>query len=155
MKIYTRGGDKLLKQRAKSVAQFCADKLMTKRLSETLTVTIKFEKLKDICGDCCWEDEDYRPKEFLIRIDSRIPTAQKLKTLCHEMVHVKQYARDEMKEVYRPAKMTRYNGAYYSHDMDYWDQPWEIEAHGREPGLYTRWVDASGNTKNKTLDKRF
>ena len=29
----------------------------------------------------------------------------------------------------------------------YWDRPWEIEAHGREVGLFLQWVDKEGLQK--------
>jgi hypothetical protein len=28
---------------------------------------------------------------------------------------------------------------------DYFDSPWEIEAYGREVGLYAKWVQYKGN----------
>ena len=51
-----------------------------------------------------------------------------LMTIAHELVHVKQY------EI---GKLTQTNEA----DIDYWDRPSEIEAHGREVGLFIRWAE--------------
>jgi hypothetical protein len=50
-----------------------------------------------------------------------------LTTLAHELVHVKQYVKKEM-----PKDIT---------EGDYWDRPHEIEAHGRETGLFIRWCE--------------
>jgi hypothetical protein len=155
MKVYCRGSNRKSQKLAKNIALYCARKLMSARLARTLTVTIKFEKdLKGIEGDCEWLDEDFRPKDFIIRISDNIPLAKQLKCICHEMVHVKQYARDEMKQMFRPYGTTRYMGQYYSDDMDYWEQPWEIEAYGREPGLYTNWVDSNNYVNDPELDTR-
>jgi len=30
---------------------------------------------------------------------------------------------------------------YDESKLDYWEQPWEIEAHGREKGLYYKFTD--------------
>ena len=43
--------------------------------------------------------------------------------LAHEMVHVKQFARNEM-----DAGLTRWKSNRYAGNIDYWDQPWEKEA---------------------------
>lgn len=155
MRVYCRGSDRKSQKLAKDIAKFCASKLMSQRLAQKLTITIKFEKdLQGIEGDCEWLDEDLRPKDFIIRISDNIPLSKKLKCICHEMVHVKQYARDEMKQMFRPYNTTRFMGQYYTDDMDYWEQPWEIEAYGREPGLYTNWVDSNNYTNDPELDTR-
>ena len=43
-------------------------------------------------------------------------------TLAHEMVHVKQFARNELDD-----QLTFWKGRNHS-NTDYWDQPWEKEA---------------------------
>jgi hypothetical protein len=157
MKVYCRGGTKEQKKLAKDVAKFCAEKLMTKRLAETLKVTIFFvHDLGDLEGDCGYEDDESpRPKEYSIRIrNSTQKIITQMRTICHEMVHVKQYAKGEMKELWKPARYTRYQGKVYPEKMNYWDTPWEVEAFGREVGLYTRWVDDRGLTGNELFDNR-
>ena len=58
-----------------------------------------------------------------------------LKTLGHELVHVKQYVRKELTTDRYGA--LRYNGVHYSPKnlLEYFDLPYEIEAYGREKGL--------------------
>ena len=58
-----------------------------------------------------------------------------LKTLGHELVHVKQYAKGELTTDRTGA--LRYNGVHYYVDtlLDYFELPYEIEAYGREKGL--------------------
>jgi hypothetical protein len=34
--------------------------------------------------------------------------------------------------------------------VSYWDLPWEIEAHGREVGLFVRWCEANNYTAKWT-----
>jgi hypothetical protein len=67
-----------------------------------------------------------------------------LRILAHELVHVKQYVMGELK----PANNGfLYQKTFYSPDNfdEYFEQPFEIEAHGRERGLMyafmLRWRD--------------
>jgi hypothetical protein len=159
MQIYTKGSTRKTQKLAKDIVRFCAEKLMSKRLAETLTIRIEFHKEPldgslEFDGDCCYEDDELRPKEFLIRVNDNLRVNKKLRTLCHEMVHVKQYATCEMKYMSRPARFTKFQGELYPDELDYWDSPWEIEAYGREPGLYSRWVDSRGLAKNEIFDSR-
>lgn len=75
-----------------------------------------------------------------------------LSTLAHEMVHVKQFARGELYESINLG-MHRWKGEWLSNNRqcvkDYWDHPWEIEAHGRETGLFIRWAEANDLAKYK------
>ena len=46
-----------------------------------------------------------------------------LLNLAHEMVHVKQFSRNELDPM-----MTKWKSNKYVGDLDYWRQPWEKEA---------------------------
>ena len=91
----------------------------------------------------------YRPRAFKIILDHhRMETnemtgetrtdmewfVELLKTLAHELVHVKQYVLNELR--WRDAGLL-YKGI--NHDamnlMEYFELPYEIEAYGREKGL--------------------
>jgi hypothetical protein len=156
MQIYTKGSTRKTQKIVKDLTRFCADMLMSKRLVDGLLIRIEFIKDLDneYDGDCEYVDEESRPKEFLIRVNDSLKLSKKLRTICHEMVHVKQYATGEMKYMSRPARFTKFQGTLYPDEFDYWDSPWEIEAFGREPGLYTRWIDSRGHTKNIIFDIR-
>jgi len=143
MQISFSRGSKQKQELSASLIDFVAEKLVP-RLKDKLEINVEFitglMKREYIYGDCIWEDEDYRPKEFTIRIDAGLDLRNTLTTLAHEMVHVKQYARDEMKQLWASPKI-RFDGRYYDIKTDYWDRPWEIEAHGREIGLFIRWAE--------------
>jgi len=149
IKVITRGGSADQRKAVNSIARFAAHKLMSKRLADSLTVRININKdlfaKEGVYGDIEPLDHDSRrPKDFRVRADGSMRLRPLLETIAHEMVHVKQYARDEMREV-RKAGLTvnRFNGKYYPEWMNYWEQPWEIEAHGREKGLFEMWADAT------------
>jgi|TARA_A100001388_G_scaffold25152_1_gene16274 hypothetical protein len=152
MHITTKGGSSTQKKYATSMAEFCGEKLLGTRLFPKVSVEIQFVKnllkKEEIYGDAEWLDFERRPKEFTIRVDGSQPLRRMLETVAHEMVHVKQYAKDELHE-YVQKKGHRYKGEYYKDGIDYWDEPWEIEAHGREIGLFVRWAEKHKLGKRK------
>ena len=84
---------------------------------------------------------------FIIQIYSDFIECSPLQTLAHEIVHVKQYALGELRERVTKDKSSsiiwkskRWNPPEGSHE--YWDCPWEIEAFGREYGLYKRFIES-------------
>lgn len=72
------------------------------------------------------------PTHAAIELDSRLKLDQLLITLAHEMVHVKQRAKGQLKNhVTRTGReVTLWLGKEYK--MDYYESPWEIEAFSRE-----------------------
>jgi hypothetical protein len=156
MQIYTKGSTRKTQKIVKDLTRFCAEMLMSKRMVDSLLIRVEFIKDLDnqYDGDCEYIDDEARPKEFLIRVNDALKLSKKLRTICHEMVHVKQYATGEMKYMSRPARFTKFQGMLYPDELEYWDSPWEIEAFGREPGLYTRWIDQRGYAKNIIFDTR-
>ena len=58
------------------------------------------------------------------------------------MVHVKQWAKDEMYEYMNVAGLVRFKGEKIHLELtDYWDYPWEIEAYGKQLGLFVRFCE--------------
>ena len=105
----------------------------------------KLDEKDGLSGDCIWEDNTCtRPREFTIRINSSQSLQEMLSTIAHEMVHVKQYARGELKDFSRTTNVCKWKGTTMEWEkIHYYDQPWEIEAHGRERGLFIRWFEQS------------
>ena len=144
MKVYIRGGSKTQKKYAKSIIDFCANKLMSKRLANSLIIKLHFtplyEKHKQM-GNCIWEDDSYRPKEFFLEIDPGARLRRVLESICHEMVHVKQFAKGEMRDLAGADRVSFLGQKYDLSADEYFERPWEIEAHGRELGLFIRWAE--------------
>lgn len=151
MKTSVRGhNDRLTKAEIRDYIEFLADMLMSPRLAKSLTISIKCMPLKKVKGFCLAVDEEYnvRPKEFLIELDTKQSRASQLKTLAHEMVHVKQYAKGELADLSRQNKV-KFNKKKYSANSFYWLQPWEIEAYGYEYGLYRMYRGIKNWKQNK------
>jgi hypothetical protein len=72
--------------------------------------------------------------EYTIRVDPSADMRLTLLSIAHETVHVKQFVLEEPERNQDPAE-------------SYWDDPMEIEAYGRELGLFVRWAAKNGHTK--------
>lgn len=68
--------------------------------------------------------------------------------LGHELVHVKQYLNNEIFDYTSGDvryKGTLYDSAWAENEEAYFDAPWEIEAYGRELGLYRMFCQHAKN----------
>ena len=142
--VKVKGSGKNKRAMVDSVAEYCIGMLMPRlkgKLNIEISLIPRLKEKESIAGDCIWEDDTcVRPREFTIRVDSTQDLQSMLETICHEMVHVKQYARGELKDLARSSKCCKWKGKKINFDSThYFDQPWEIEAHGRERGLFLRW----------------
>lgn len=63
--------------------------------------------------------------KYRLTYHSRTGAADMLSILCHEMVHLKQYDKGELKLVKGGAM---WKGQFYDKDTPYFDRPWEREA---------------------------
>ena len=152
--ITVYGGSKSQRKHGASMVQFCIDKFMP-RIKDTLDIRVHFKDLEKqgVYGFCEADpegDADHadRPRTFKLEIHTGMRLRRVLEVIAHEMVHAKQYARGDLYQGTRTAKM-RWQGKWVSDNLDYWDHPWEIEAHGREGGTFVQWAEKHelGNRK--------
>ena len=149
MLLHIKGSNKAFRKLVESATWFYAEKLMGKRLMESLEITINLKKNllseEGYEGTSIWEDDGYRPREFTIELDTTVKIRNLLITLAHEMVHIKQWAKDEMYEYMNVAGMVRFKGEKVHMEItEYWDYPWEIEAYGKQLGLFVRFCEHMG-----------
>ena len=139
MFIEVIGGSKSQKNHVEKMVAFCAKKLMPKM---NLDITVNLCKPTGAMGYCLEADNK---RTFELEVDKSQPLRALLETVAHEMVHVKQYARRELD----PNKEVWMGKTYNPKDVNYWDLPWEIEAHGREVGLFVRYCEENKLAKYK------
>ena len=122
----------------KRAAIFFAEQLITKKMLENIYLRIKFDSKLEVYGYASVEEynDSGKPREFCIEINPNIGAHDILETLAHEMVHVKQLIYHETNDELSVWKGKRVN----SELVDYWHHPWEIDAHGREDGLLTKFA---------------
>jgi hypothetical protein len=117
--------------------------LLGKRLSNNVRVIVDFDPDLDKTNDyalCEAVSGDYPPRDFEISISPTLRKKRILLTLAHEMTHVKQYARGELRDI-KAAKVKWNNEIFNTDNMNYWFLPWEVEAMGMESGLYFHFLE--------------
>lgn len=129
----------------KSLTNFVLKKFFNESMRNKLEIDIYFKKNlfkdKNQYGNCIWEDTHRYSREFTIQIDPNQKISLLLNTLAHELVHVKQWAKGEYYELVSEPMVYKFNGKRFDiNKVDYWDTPWEIEAHGRAIGLVVQWT---------------
>jgi len=153
MKISVRGFDTQQRRIIKSAVAFFSDQLMDLRTRRRLNIKIVRKSSIDVMAECGAIEDGRSPKCFKIDIRAHKRDDDIIKTLAHEMVHVKQFAKNELSA--RLRRVAKGKGHQYEYVMkwfgliwepkakedEYWDAPWEIEAYGREHGLYQKWLN--------------
>jgi len=126
----------------KNAVKFFGRKLLGDTLYHRVSLKLIFENFNNNkeYAYCEWEYDNHRSKDFIITVNKDLNKKQTLLAIAHEMVHVKQYAKGELKDYLRADKTRWKSEVHDLKKIDYWDQPWEIEAHGREKGLYYKFL---------------
>lgn len=137
---------KITRQEIIQCASFLSDYLLNKRLSKNVKIVIKLKnnlyKRSKCFGSTIYTDDDARNdrhREFEIEMESNLGPVFMLRTLAHELVHVRQYARGQLVD---PAygRYQKWRGVMFNENMvDYNDLPWEKEAMQLEKELYELW----------------
>lgn len=157
VKVHARGIEDKLRIALSVMTNHAMEQLVpSKRLRNNISIDIRLKHHNQF-GEAILIDEDgasrYRAREFDIILDhhrmkvddyGRIRGGTEwgheiLKTLGHELVHVKQYVTGELN--WREVGLT-YKGVHYDPDnlREYFELPYEIEAFGRERGLLVSFL---------------
>jgi hypothetical protein len=129
-------------QEAEFATKFFAGKLMSPQLIRHLSIIVRFKNLPNHKGLTDVLDCPYKPREFLLTIRPRMSRMNQLRTLAHEIVHVKQFAKKELGVIVHGSLVKWKNEFIDDNKVSYWEQPWEIEAFGREGGLVMMYNEA-------------
>lgn len=139
--------NKLFRYHSKEALLFFLKKLnVTDTIVDQLHITIRLEKSDDNdLGSCEPEEYEPYPRFFTITVNSSIKSLfQRLSVLSHEIVHLKQYAYGDLAHDEKQDDEFVWKGRLWKMDEsnldEYYDSPWEIEAYGREYGLYVRYL---------------
>ena len=98
----------------------------------TLDITVTLKKLHgDALGYCMMEENN---RTFEIELHNKVSIKELVTNLCHEMVHLKQYARKEMNDGIVNG-VAKWKTKTIPEDTNYWDLPWEKEAYRMEKKL--------------------
>jgi len=123
--IFVEGGSKRQREIAFECASFTWQQLMPR--IRNCEVNISLLKFRGYHGTCL----DIGPREFQIDVDKKLGLGDDFTiTIFHEMVHVKQYVRNEMSAYGRKWKKKKVDC-----DTAYFDLPWEKEAYRMQDKL--------------------
>jgi hypothetical protein len=124
--------------------RFYAERLMSKQLCRNIKVRLIFKsgllKTDRLEAQCIWEDDNFRPREFMVTVDRDLSRRKVLMSLAHEAVHIKQYATGQLKHHMREPNPRWMNKQVNDDLVPYSKLPWEEEAWSRELELYREFL---------------
>ena len=145
----------------KKYSRFVLNKFVRKSLQNNSRINIKtvspgdldnsidMDDLKRYSAWCTYDNVNEGKKYFTVVLNAKqinrnakkpqVRLKKILIDLGHELVHIKQYLNNEIFD-YKSGDI-RYKGSYFDssyaeNEELYYDSPWEVEAYGREWGLY-------------------
>lgn len=145
MKVHISGkAENISNKEIRDAVFFYLKKLLGNSMSKkiNLDIIIDRELLRnfEMYANISPLEADPRPKFYEMEIDAGLSKKQFLISLAHEMIHLKQFAKDQMKDL-ESKQVTRWMGKYYNEEeIDYWSRPWEKEAHDNEKSLYEEYI---------------
>jgi hypothetical protein len=130
--------EKAFKPYVERSVQFFADLLISKKMQENVGIKIRFVKKLDVYGyaEVDGHNASRKPRKFIITVHSGLGARPTIETIAHEMVHVRQFVYGHINETLDKW----YDLKEDFNEVDYWFKPWEIEAHGLEAGLMTKFA---------------
>ena len=93
-------------------------------------------KREQVVGYCDVVGRSYRPRHFLIDLQTHMEEELYIKTLLHELTHLKQWVDGRLR--FRDGKMRYCQEPVENYDYEH--QPHEIEARENEQILYDLWM---------------
>lgn len=136
---------------------YVCEKLIPSRILVNIDINIEFNDRihRDHQYGRAWIEETNSrgmPRKFGILVSRSTQLHKQLCITGHELTHVKQWATGQMKPK-EAGRVANFMGTeYVMKNTDYWDRPWEIEAHGREKGLVEQYIAAHNLDEAEWVD---
>ena len=130
----------ITKRQLKAIDYF-ARSLFSPQLSKHLHIRISYRNVNTHWGLTIVDDYNKRglPRYFIIEVNKNLNERERMMTLAHELVHVRQYAKLELNE-----EMNRWHGKFVDADkIPYIEQPWEIEAYDVGDKLFEDYINGN------------
>ena len=123
--VVVEGGNKTQREICENVVHYMIGQLMPRM--RTLDIEVQLKNLTgDAVGFCMMEENN---RMFTIEADKKMGIKDLVTTICHEMIHVKQYARKEMTDNLVENGQAVWRGRKVNPNTKYYDLPWEKEAY--------------------------
>lgn len=155
MRVRVRGGNENTRNLIKHAAKWYGSNIVGDKLADNVYVRIdiipNLQTEEQCYARVIWLNTNHRPRHFAIEIDSNLKKKMMLKTLAHEFVHIKQYTRDHLKDLYDCTKVRWHKKIFNEHEIDtqYKTLPWEIEARRLEKHFVHQYMRFCNGTSTK------
>ena len=144
MKITVTGFLENDRNQIADLIEYCANTLMPE-IADEFVIDVRATRNDDYEAVVEVDELDQglkNPRLFNIFIDNKaiLDENEMFTSIAHEMVHVKQYALNELRQ--RDGYMSYRRKRFYYQSAtlaEYYNFPWEIEAYGLEKALYYGW----------------
>lgn len=132
-----------LSNKQSAAINYFADYLISRQMQRFITLHFVFRYNLDCLGITSINDYNDRnqPRDFVIEINRNQSEIELLKTLAHELVHVKQYIYNELNDDQSLWLGKRYNPDKIPYDQ----QPWEVEAESLAFVLFEEFTSSNGD----------
>lgn len=139
MLLEIKGFNRKQKKIVAEAVLYFVDRLIHPRTRNILEITIIRKKIW-ADGFCQYEDSNIHPRSFILEISNELDGEELIKTIAHELVHVKQYVKNELRERYKPYHHHMWHKELIIvNDDNCYDVPWEVEARELEEELFERY----------------
>ena len=118
-----------------------AQKLFSRQLCQHIYIRLSFVKTTEYWGLVNIDEYNTKgmPRYFTVEVKRDLNEEEKIMSIAHEMVHIRQYATGQLND-----EMTIWQGESVNSDLiPYLEQPWEMEAYDLGEKLYKDY--ANGN----------
>ena len=158
--ITIEGGNYRKKKLVKNAARWMLGYTLGNRLANNIDLHIRFEedlKNTSIYATVTWEDNNHKPRVFDMEMCNYLTDRTMMRVLSHEIVHVRQYATGDLKDMANYADYCKWKNKLVKVEghgrVRYWDLPWEIQAREEEKEIFREWRNAHGyHFKQKSGD---
>lgn len=130
MVVYVESDCNKQKQLIYDVIQHCYKKLIN---GYDINVFLKHKYIEDQLNGWCQHNYS---NNFDIAISNTLSPTQLIKTVCHEMVHVKQGIKNELTYEHKNKHCRLWKGVEYKNEC-----PWETEAYHLEEELFRTFME--------------
>ena len=137
----------------RNLTQKIVNHLIRPGIAKNLNITVRIKDNNlDGCMGWCQPLDNHLPRRFEIVLSSRLNKRTLMQTLAHELVHVKQFAQDELKFLVNSVEpRQRWHNERFDENTTYWNQPWEKEARKMERPLLMKWARSQKLMKKSWL----
>lgn len=143
MILTIKGGTAFQRKLTEAAVNFAKQEMLPRL--RTLDITVRLRKFSkdegNVVGWCIYEDASHKHREFTIEVSTEQALECFVKTIMHEMVHVKQYALAQMREACndRGGHAIYWKGTNHTKTA-YTKSPWEKEAYRLQDKLYDKFM---------------